>query len=87
MGAAKSMCTGESNNILVIEANYTDSQLTDTIPSLQRRNKPHAVEDIPKMVSTLCSIRETAIWGCLSSESVNASWAPGDVRSSHFLRM
>ena len=83
MAAAESMCTGESDNFLVIETGK--KRLMNERLKIISSHVPHAVKDASKVVRALSSIRETSIRCSLGSETVNATRAPGNLGASHFL--
>lgn len=46
---------------------------------------PHTAEDVPDMRSALAGVRETAVRGGIFGKTINTSWPPWDLGSSHLL--
>jgi hypothetical protein len=79
---ADSVRTDQSDDLLVVEAAESGISI---ISKEKKVPVPHTVKDVPDMRSALSGIRETAIWGDILSEAINAPWPPWDFGSSHLL--
>jgi hypothetical protein len=83
VAAAESMCSRESYNFLVIETGQ--EEINEQEIEVLYLHIPHAVKNTSKVVRALSSIRETSIRCSMGSETVDTTWAPGNLGTSHFL--